>query len=280
MPTMPPDPERRRFPNTQWSLLNRVQSDDPEVRRQAFEQFVQAYFPVLRGWLYRKGIPPGDIEDVLHDFLAERILEHNLIAAADRTRGRFRTLLATALQHFVISRWRRETGAGKHVLHTGETRLDDLAVGQPRGPGTPHHRQAGEAIFRSPDEAPDAFDVAWAMRTLELVLASLREQCQQDRPDLWEVFDQRVLRPWLRPDTAESYTQLVARLGYASPGQAHNALQTALRRFQACLHAVVGSYATDDEAIEEEIRDLKAILRRAGSVLPPRIDPEGGSAHD
>ena len=47
--------------------------------------------------------------------IQEKLLERNLVQLADPGKGRFRTLLLTALDRFVIDRWRKD--------HPGETEV-------------------------------------------------------------------------------------------------------------------------------------------------------------
>ena len=89
----------------------------------------------------------------------------------------------------------------------------------------------------------------------------MRSECaEKGRSDLWEVFSCRVLEPALEQAPIPSYEVLVQRFGFQSPSQASNLLITAKRMFHRALADTVRDTVADESQVEEEIRDLKAIL--------------------
>jgi hypothetical protein len=92
----------------------------------------------------------------------------------------------------------------------------------------------------------------------------MRSQCKGRREQLWNVFESCALAPLLDGASAPPLSDLASRLGFASPQQVSNTLITAKRMFARVLRKVVGEYSRDDEAVEDELRDLLAILSRAG----------------
>src|SRR4051812_38640775 len=87
------------FPMTQWSLVARA-GQPPAEARAALDVLLRRYAPALRAHLLLDRRMSGDrskAEDVLQGFVADKVLERNLIALADRERGRFRTFLLAAL---------------------------------------------------------------------------------------------------------------------------------------------------------------------------------------
>ena len=91
----------------------------------------------------------------------------------------------------------------------------------------------------------------------------MQQHCHESgRPDLWEVFESRLVRPTLEDSAAPAYGDLVQQCGFASPTQAANALMTAKRMFERSLRAVIGEYAKSKAEIDEEIRELREILGR------------------
>jgi RNA polymerase sigma-70 factor (ECF subfamily) len=245
--TNPDSKHLERFPTTHWSLIGRAATVDPAVKRQVLGELLTRYLPAITAYLtVKRHVAPDQVEDLVQGFVASKILEQDLIARADRDKGKFRTWLLTALDRYVISEWRRRWAAkrgghGAEGLHT------------PRNQGLPAATAA----------AAEAFDLAWARELLAEVLRRMRAECEQsDRPHLWEVFEGRILAPTLEGTPPLPYDELVARFGFASPMQAANALITAKRMFVRLLRAVIGEYAGADE-FAEELRDLQQILARA-----------------
>ena len=94
----------------------------------------------------------------------------------------------------------------------------------------------------------------------------MQRECElTERPDVWGVFEARLLAPLLHDALAAPYEQLVERFGFASPAQASNVLMTAKRMFVRAVRATIGEYELEDEQIDEEIADLHRILARGAS---------------
>jgi RNA polymerase sigma-70 factor (ECF subfamily) len=234
----------QRFPTTSWTLVGRAGSGSDPSGREALERLLTLYLPALRAHLvYRKGLTADAAEDVVQDFVAGKVLERDLIAHADRDLGRFRTFLLTALDRFFLN-WIRDQGARKRAADAGSEDLGERA-----------------ARLATADDASAAFDAAWARSVLSEAIQRMRSQCESsDRKDVWGVFEARTLAPILEGSPAADYTELVARFGFRSPGQASNVLATAKRMYARILKSVVAEYARDAEEVEQEIRDLRAIL--------------------
>ncbi|HMF15510.1 MAG TPA: hypothetical protein VKE94_24520 [Gemmataceae bacterium] len=231
------------FPSTQWSLVDRAAAGDSAVRQRALGDLLKRYLPALRAHLVaKKRIDPQRADDLLQGFVANKVLEQGLIARADPDKGRFRALLVTSLNHYVIDvfRHQRATPPAFSLSDTDTT----LPAGDTESPS-------------------DVFDVAWARELLGEVLGRMRAECDKTRRrDIWGIFECRILRPTLDNAATLPYEQLVNRFGFRSPTQAANALVTAKRMFARILRAVVGEYAGSEAAIDAEIRDLHEILAR------------------
>jgi DNA-directed RNA polymerase specialized sigma24 family protein len=239
-----------RFPTTHWSLVHRAAADDADGRR-ALGDLLGRYLVPLRAHLtFRRGLPPDKAEDLVQAFIAAKVLEADLIAAADRDKGKFRTFLLRALDRFVSNQLRDERRLRRSPRGAGEGRWDgdeaDLA-GVPDGALPPD----------------DAFDVAWARQVLVYAARKMRDACRESgRADAWVVFEERVLGPTLEGGEAVPFDRLAQRLGLGSAQQACNLLVTAKRMFGRCLRGVIGDYLHDESEIEAEVTDLRQILGR------------------
>jgi hypothetical protein len=230
------------FPSTQWSLVDRATAGDTAARRRALGDLLTRYLPALRAHLVlKKRIDRERADDLLQGFITNKVLEQGLIACADPDKGRFRALLVTSLNHYVIDVFRHQRGTPPAFS------LNDSDSEPPSGQG---------------DCPSDIFDVAWARELLSEVLGRMRAECEKSRrPDLWGIFECRILAPILDNAATMPYEKLVRRFGYCSPIQAANALVTAKRMFVRILRSVVGEYA-GETAVDAEIRDLQQILAR------------------
>lgn len=245
------DPITLRFPTTQWSQVGRAADADPAVRRQALEALLRRYLPAFRAHLrVRRRLDPHRAEDLLQGFVCDQIVADDLIARADRGRGRFRSLLLKALDRYAHNAWRHDHAAGR----APDGALLDVDA-------LPAEPEAGGG-----DGPPDAFDAAWAREVVGRAVGLVREHFQQapEGRRTWDVFRCRVLEPAYAGAPPPPYEQLVAQFGFASPSQASNALMTAKRAFARALRAVVGEYAADEAEVDAELADLWAAFARGG----------------
>jgi len=237
----------QEFPSTRWSLVARAGQPDAEAKREALGQLLVRYLPALRAHLvYRKRLPPEKADDLVQEFVTNKILEKDLIARADQQLGKFRTLLLTALDRFVRNQIRDEH-AKKRAPRSGavlafDERFQDLPAGQ---------------------QPSEAFDVAWARGVIAEALRQMQAECESlGRQDIWGVFQCRVVGPILEAAPPVDYKQLVERFGFQSPTQAANVLTTAKRMYARALRSAVGQYTQDEQEIEAEINELKEVLAR------------------
>ena len=237
------------FPNTSWSMVARAAHVRSSVRRRTLEALLKQYLPALRAYIMaRRRIGPHDADDLLQGFLAGKVLEQQILRRADRSRGKFRTFLMTALERYAIGEYRKGAAA---------KRSPGRAV-EPLG-------EVSEAEHPS-REAADVFDVAWAKQAVEVAVGRMRRECEAGgRRDLWGLFKARVLDPALHGAEPAPYERLVPELGLGSTEKAANLLATGKRMFARNLREVAAEYAEDDADAEDEVRFLRQALAQGGA---------------
>ena len=241
--------DSRGMPSTDWSLVANASLLGEQMGLESLNELLSRYRPALKAHLVlKKQLPPAQADDLIQGFLSTKVLDGGLVSRADPGKGRFRTLLLTALDRYVISVIRSE-GAKKRSPEQGFVTIDDssdqLGVVQP---------------------PPDPFDVAWAHEIIVEALGRVKAECTASgRSAYWSVFDCRVVAPIFDGVEPVPYEQVVEKFGFRSPTEASNALVTAKRMFVRALRAVVAEYARDEDGIDTEIGELRAILSRAGA---------------
>jgi RNA polymerase sigma-70 factor (ECF subfamily) len=233
---------RLAFPTTHWSLVDAAGHGTGEAKREALAELLGNYTSAMRSFLrYNMRIHANEVDDLLQRFLADRVLERDLVARAEPERGRFRSFLVASLQRFVLNCLREEKAKKRAPGKLESVASIDVAATAP-APG-------------------QEFDLAWAREVLAQAVAQMREECRAAaRSNIWAVFEGRVLNPTLHQSEPTPYTELIERYRFASPSQASNVLVTANRMFLRILRQVVGRYEKTQEEIEEELLDLRRIL--------------------
>ena len=231
-----------QFPTTHWSLVNRAAGQDVAVRGEAIAELLKKYLPALRSVLRFYRVPASEGEDILQSFICDRVIQQNILSCADQTRGRFRSFIFASLRNFMLN-WARSARASKR---SSKMPLLSLDV----DPGIDVEAKA----------LCDDFDNAWVRTLLQQTLDRMHTYCSRnDSEVIWEVFDQRLLKPSYDGTTPISYEELTARLKLKSPAQAANMLVTAKRIFARTLRSVVAEYARDEDEIAEELSMLRAL---------------------
>jgi len=212
-------------------------------------ELLARYLPALRAHLlHRKRLTPEQVDDLLQSFIAEKVLERNLIGRAQRGRGKFRTFLCTALDNYVLNKLRDQSARKRQPAS-----LLSLA------------EQDDHDMRRASSDEVDVFDIAWARELLRESLRRFREECASSgRLDICAIFDGRIVRPLLDGAEPTSYEQLQREYALASPLQAANLLATGKRSFVRIMRQTIAEYA-GEQAVDEEIDELVRILSSSGA---------------
>jgi RNA polymerase sigma factor (sigma-70 family) len=160
-PIAPPLPNQR-FSTTHWSVVLAGGDGESPHAAAAMEELCRAYWYPLYAYVRRREHSVEEAQDLTQEFFA-RLIEKHWLAEADSSKGRFRTFLLTALNHFLAKEWRRSHAAkrgGGQVLIS----LDDTAEA----------RYAQEPASNVTPEK--LYERRWALSLFDRALGRLREQ--------------------------------------------------------------------------------------------------------
>ena len=223
------------FPATQLSQVDRAGEGDGEALRQVLSRYHAPLRWVLRS---RWRIDSQTADDHIQGFIADKLLERQILSRYDPARGKFRTFLLTALLNYVRDR----------IGKKSPEMLDENTLAQP--------------------ELESALDRQWARQVLQLTLQRVKEEChEKGQAQVWELFDVSIMGPTLRGEERPSAQALLAAHSLESEQQVANLLMTGKRKFQRTLREVIAEYVAlrtqttpDDpqvqQRIDEEMRDL------------------------
>jgi DNA-directed RNA polymerase specialized sigma24 family protein len=234
------DAGRRGFPDTRWSLVLRAAGEPTDASRRALDELFRDYrAPLLAaaGRLLARWGPGSDgdrAEDLVHGFVEAHLVDQSLLRKADPARGRFRTLLNTALHNY----WRNDLNARKAWKNGGRARFEDAeAVELPSG-------------ALSTDRL---YDRAWAQALLDRALARLGASIRPGKDALFEALRDRIALN----DDDTTLGDIAASLGMTD-----NAVKVALFRLRERFYELVRREVADTleraEDVDAELRDLHA----------------------
>jgi len=117
-------------------------------------------------------------------------------------------------------------------------------------------------IFQTVDsETPEeSFNQAWARQLLLRALKALEQECLETGKERnYRLFCRRIIEPILESKPQPPMKELAGEMGITRK-QASNYIITARRAYQRLLRAEIRMYASSDDEVEQEIRDLFVFL--------------------
>jgi RNA polymerase sigma-70 factor (ECF subfamily) len=129
----------RSFATTRWSMVLSARGDTTGAQT-ALAKLCEVYWYPLYAFVRRQGHSAHDAQDLTQDFCL-MVLKGDLIQHADRSRGRFRSLLLTALQNFLIDAYAKRS-AQKRGGDMQFVSWDDWMAEAPSRLSIPAPRQA------------------------------------------------------------------------------------------------------------------------------------------
>src|SRR5213593_3668194 len=94
------------FATTHWSVVLNAGSNDTLRAHTALAKLCQIYWYPLYAYVRQRGYAPHDAQDLTQEFFA-RLLEKNTLGAITREKGKFRSFLLAALNHFLVDEWKK-----------------------------------------------------------------------------------------------------------------------------------------------------------------------------
>lgn len=227
------------FHTTRWSLIAAAGDVAAPESRQALADLCEQYWYPVYAYIRRRGHDRHQAEDLTQSFFT-RLVETNDLATADRARGRFRTFLLTACQHFLANQnsfeRAQKRGGGTQPFSI------DFVIGE--------ERFVAEPI--DPNTAEADFERRWALALLEQTLKELRaEYVESGKSNLFD-----VLKGTLTGE-ATGYRELGKRLGITE-GAVKVSVHRIRLRYREKLRSVIAQTVTQPEDVDDEIRNLFA----------------------
>jgi RNA polymerase sigma factor (sigma-70 family) len=232
------------FATTHWSVVLQAGQEDSPKTSEALAQLCRTYWYPLYAYVRRKGYTSHDAQDLTQEFFA-RLLARNYLGGADRRKGKFRSFLLGAFEHFLAREWRRtqaqKRGGGQAAFSLDEVDAENRYVLEPAHELTPEKM----------------FDRRWATTVLEEAISELRREYEARNQG--ELFT--GLGALLSGDGASaSYADMATSLGM-NEGALKVAVHRMRRRYGELIRRQIAQTVTTPADIDEELRYLLDVLR-------------------
>lgn len=239
---MNPSDRQSRFATTHWTAVLAAGQEDASRARVAMGRLCQAYWYPLYAYVRRRGYSGADAEDLVQGFFA-RVMELHSLAQVRREKGKFRSFLLAAMNHYLADEWDKASAAKRDVRRT--VALDAREA---------ETRYGREAVERDTPER--LFERQWALALLETVVLRLRAEYEAGGKG--EVF--MALRFAISGEgEAVLYAELAGRIGM-SEAAVRVAVHRLRRRYRRVLRDQIAQTVASPQDVEDELHALMTIL--------------------
>ncbi len=237
------------MPKTDWSMIGQVAGGE-EAQAAVLEQLVRRYWGAVYAYIRASGHDVHTSADLTQGFIAEVVLSRGLFESADQLRGRFRSLLMSALQNYLRQEYRRTSAQKRQPVSGPPMSLDTAQIDEQM-----------ESAKHSPESA---FTAQWTLALVNRVVDRLRRECRVEGLEThWDVFEHRVIRPMLEGVEVLPYPALVERFNLDYTAQAATMMVSIKRRFARELMNEIANTVPKNIPPEDELTALLHDLERA-----------------
>lgn len=232
----------QRFHTTRWSLVARAAERSPGDPDSALDELCSIYWRPVYAEIRRRGSFPEDAQDLTQEFFV-RLLRHQAFGRAEPEKGRLRSYLLAALDHFMVD----------HLRHRGAAK---------RGGGeilVSIDSDEGESWFRNQASGgltpAESFDHGWAMVLMDRALAELRREYEESGRTA--IFD--LVLPFLAAEDGSTGYDDACSVAGLTPEAFKVAVHRLRKRFRARVREQVGLTVADPRDVELEMKHLFGI---------------------
>jgi len=227
------------FATTNWNMVQGAGDVRPEQRAEALERLCRVYWYPVYAEIRRRGHSEHDAQDLAQDFFA-CLLRRESFAHADPTRGRFRSYLLGALNHFLADARDKsctaKRGGGQTLVPLDEFMAEGSYASEPTSQDTPE----------------EAFDRRWLMALLDRGLHNLA--AEQSAADKAAQFAR--LKPFLAYESGPGdYQRVAVELGLKT-GTIAVAVHRLRQRYREIIRDLVAQTVAEPAELESELRHL------------------------
>lgn len=231
------------FTTTHWTVVLAAKKSSSPGHTEALNYLCHTYWAALYGYVRRQGHSPADAADLTQAFFLH-FLEKQFLQDVNAQKGKFRSFLLKALNHFLADEWKyhhAQKRSGSHATISINT--DDWEAR--------HGHELVSAI--TPEKL---FERRWAITLFDQVLRRLRDEAVQTGKA--REFD--LLKEFLSSrSSAGAYATAAGKLGL-SEGAVAVHVHRLRKRYGQLVRQYVAQTVADPNEVEEELRHLLNVL--------------------
>jgi len=216
--------------------------------RKVIDFVVGRHWETVYSYLRHKGYNRDQAGDLTQEFFLEIVLERDLIARVDPTKGRLRPFLLLALSRFLVDVQRRMTS--RRCI--------------PQGKFIPLDTVEPSSLCESTTESipGNTCDYIWLSGLIEHVLEQVEAECQEKGKSAhWYVFHEHVLRPIVdQTDCPPLPLKEVGDRCSIDEATASNMIVTVKRRLRKLLAQHLRKLVVSDEGARSEIEQIRRFM--------------------
>jgi len=233
------------FATTHWSVILAAREEDTPHAAEALEKLCRTYWHPLYAHVRRRGYSIEEAQDLTQEFFA-RLLSKHWISRADAHRGRFRSFLLGACDHFLANEWDRarceKRGGGQAHLPFDTVAAEQLYALEP-----------GQGL-----NAEELYERNWALRLIEEVRDRLRgEYARIDQAKRFALLERFLPGE----ESPPSYAAAAGQSGVPE-GTLKSEVHRLKQRYGQLLREEIAQTVAHPEEIDDELRHLLAVLGR------------------
>jgi RNA polymerase sigma-70 factor (ECF subfamily) len=233
-----------QFAATSWTNVLAAQQAGAPGASEALEKLCQTYWYPLYAYVRRRGSDPHKAQDLTQEFFY-RLIRENYLGAVDRRRGKFRSFLLAAMNHFLSNQRDYERaakrGGGQQFISLDDTDAETRFLREP-------------ASELSPEKI---FERNWFMALLDQALARLREEVRA--AGRVEAFDQ--LKQFILEDAEPGDYNAVAVALNMTANAVAVTVHRWRERYKKCVQEEILRTVADTEEVEEELNRFFSTLQ-------------------
>ena len=210
----------------------------------ALEKLCRIYWSPLYAYVRRRQFSAEDAQDLTQEFFT-RFLAGNYLRNVQQNRGKFRSYLLKALQHFLANEWDKAHAAKRDQDQIAFS-LDEL------------HAENRYSLVSNPDWTPEeVYDQSWAWALLEQVRTRLRDEYTAGGK---EQRYEHLVQFLPGAANAMNYNEAAQRLGLSLEA-VWSEVSRLRKRYRELVRMEIAQTVATPAEIEEEVRYLISVLR-------------------